>query len=96
MHLELSWQDFVALLHIHFGQSQLPYFKLFVIVGGNLDDFVLKQMRQMHTVLLIHLPLKHCGAITFRNKVVRCSQSEVISQIASSLSAVFNHVCKQV
>ena len=96
MHLELSWQDFVALLHIHFGQSQLPYFKLFVIVGGNLDDFVLKQMRQMHTVLLIHLPLKHCGAITFRNKVVRCSQSEVISQIASFLSAVFNHVCKQV
>lgn len=89
MYLELSWQDFEALLHINFGQSQPPYFKLFVIVGVNLGDFVLKQMRQTHTVVLTHFPLKHCGAITFRNRVVRCSQSEVISQIASSVSAVF-------
>lgn len=89
MHLDLSWQNWMALLRIHFGQSQLPYFKLFVMVEGSLDNFVLKWMRQMHTVLLTHLPLKHCGAITFRNKVVRYNQSEVISQIASSVSAVF-------
>lgn len=89
MHLDLSWQDCVALLHIHWGQSQLPYFKLFVMIGGNLGNFVLKWMRQMHTVLLTHLPLKHCGAVTFRNKVVRYSQSEVTSQTASSVSAVF-------
>lgn len=60
-----------------------------MIVGGNLGDFVLRQRRHKHTVLLTHLPFKHCGAIAFRNSVVRYSQSEVISQIASSVFAVF-------
>lgn len=82
----------VALLQVHFEQNHLPYF---VIAGGNLDDLVLRQLRQKHTVLLIHLPLKHYEAITIRNKVVRCSQSEVIPQISSSVPAVLLKQCSQ-
>lgn len=82
----------VDVLQVHFEQNHLPYF---VIAGGNLDGFVLKQLRQKHTVLLTHLPLKNYGAITIRNKVVRCRQSEVIPPISSSVPAVLLKLCSQ-
>lgn len=71
-----------------------PHFK-FVVVGGNLDDFVPEQMRQMPSVVLTHLPFEHCGAITFRNTVERCSQCEETAQTASYVLQCFsNRVCK--